>query len=110
MNLLDARIAGGTVRLGETVLRDAPEGTREGPVTAGLRPESVRLIAGDGAGTFRLDYVEELGGSRLIHGHVAGQSVVCQVATDEPLHEVMDLQAAPGDVLLYDPETGRRIV
>ncbi|MFN3969790.1 MAG: sn-glycerol-3-phosphate ABC transporter ATP-binding protein UgpC [Gemmobacter sp.] len=99
-----------TVREGRAFLGDAPVGPA--PIAAdrailGVRAEDLR----PGAGGFDLliDYVEELGAERLVHGTVAGQPLVVTMAPDYPLGEVLHLEALPEALHFFDSGTGRRI-
>ena len=107
MNLLDAVAEGGRVRLGESVLAGAVA-VADGPVTVGLRPEAFGLSPAAG-GAFVLDYVEELGSARLLHGRVGGQALVCQLGVEHPVADRMDLDVPPGGLHLFDAGTGQRI-
>jgi sn-glycerol 3-phosphate transport system ATP-binding protein len=105
MNLLDAEIAGGQLRVGACVLADGWAG--QGAVTVGIRAEDLRL-ASQGL-PFWLDFVEELGAQRLVHGHVEGQPLTVVMAPDAPLAETMQVTAAPAALHLFDTATGQRL-
>ncbi|TDX30619.1 hypothetical protein EV657_106103 [Rhodovulum visakhapatnamense] len=77
-------------------------------MTAGLRPEALRLLP-DPGGAFPLDYVEELGGARLLHGRIGGQAAVAQTAAEAPVADRMALVADLADLHLFDPVSGRRL-
>ena len=106
MNLLDARIDGGALmveghRLAQ-VARDA------GAVTVGLRPED--LVLSPSGLPLRIDYVEELGAQRIIHGFIGDQAAaVADGSPDAPLSEVVHVTAAREDVHLFDAITGKRM-
>ncbi|PTW51512.1 sn-glycerol-3-phosphate ABC transporter ATP-binding protein UgpC [Rhodovulum kholense] len=107
MNLFDAAVEAGALRVGDAVLASAVAHPG-GRVTAGLRPEALRLSP-DAGGAFHLDYVEELGGARLLHGRIGGQAMVAQTAVEAPVAERMALATDPADLHLFDPATGRRL-
>ncbi|WP_394154847.1 ABC transporter ATP-binding protein [Loktanella salsilacus] len=108
MNLLDGQIAGGAVRVGDSlVMTDAA--VAPGPVTVGIRPED---IVADPNGPLTLDIaiVEELGAHRLLHGTLAGQQLSVHVGKDSPA-TTGPFRAAlkPGAVSLFDAGTGARL-
>ncbi|SES35506.1 carbohydrate ABC transporter ATP-binding protein, CUT1 family [Tranquillimonas rosea] len=108
MNLLSARVSGGDLRVGSLPLA-ARLPVPDGPVTAGLRPEAFRLLPDSTSGAFRLDYVEELGSTRLLHGHLEGQRLVCQMGIEHPLADRMTLDLDPEALHVFDAERGRRL-
>ena len=82
-------------------------------VVLGVRPEAVRRTGADAHGAIPaiVDYVEELGASRLIHAEVNGSRIVAvdtdtaQITTGMPLHLSVD-----GNALhVFSAEDGRRI-
>ncbi|PYE85966.1 sn-glycerol-3-phosphate ABC transporter ATP-binding protein UgpC [Pseudoroseicyclus aestuarii] len=107
MNLLEARATGGTLSVGQVPLVRGVA-CAEGPVTLGLRPEAFGLTPAP-SGPFALDYIEELGATRLLHGHIAGQRMICQVPIEQPVADRMQPQIEAGAISLFDAATGRRI-
>jgi ABC-type sugar transport system ATPase subunit len=113
-------ILSGTVRDGAVEVPDAgrlPLGPGARPadgqaVVAGIRPEHLHL-ATDGVGlSGRVRNVEWLGHEALILVDVAGTLVAVRQPSDLPLPAAdaqVHLQAAPGQVHLFDPETTRRV-
>ena len=118
MNLFDAvvaregdrtvgRFAGGALAL----VQAAPPGGR---VTLGVRPEHVRL--GEEAGAPRLDgrvrSVEPLGAETLLVVEVADVALTARVPGDYAVRvgESITLSVRPGDVHLFDAETGFALV
>ena len=83
MNMLAGRIEAGHVVIGDLRLAapDLPAGLADGlKVTVGLRPEDVVVAdARDRSLTVDVDFVEELGATRLLHGNFAGQAIILQV-------------------------------
>ena len=81
----------------------------DGPVTVGFRAESVKVGQNGLAGEF--DFAEELGAARLLHGSVAGESVIAHVSGHEHFEpgETLKLSVEPADVQLFDIKTGRRL-
>ncbi|MFE3839083.1 sn-glycerol-3-phosphate import ATP-binding protein UgpC [Pseudogemmobacter sonorensis] len=107
MNLLDARIEGGRIGLGSTVLEPGQLSGPGGPVTLGIRAED--LIPAATGLPFRTDLVEELGAQRLVHGHIDGQPLVLTLDAAAPLHDEMRLSVSPTKLHLFDTVSGKRI-
>jgi len=106
MNLLEARIAGGRVLVGSAVVAEGV-GIADRPVTLGVRPED--LEPGGGGFDMAVDFVEEMGAERLVHGLHEGQKVIVTLPPDYPLGERLRV-TAPGDRLhLFDPASGHRL-
>jgi len=113
MSLLDAAIVaapgGAAIRIGPTVIADAPAGLAPGPVVLGIRPEDVELAAGGLPATLRL--AEPIGHETIVQLDTPGGPLTARLAAD--------FRAAPGDALsmhlrpanlhLFDPATGLRI-
>jgi ABC-type sugar transport system ATPase subunit len=76
MNLLDGVIDGGRLAVGEVSMAFGVPTTASGPVTVGIRAEDL-MLAGEGVAglPFKVDYVEELGAHRLVHGHLSSQAL-----------------------------------
>jgi sn-glycerol 3-phosphate transport system ATP-binding protein len=82
-------------------------------VVLGVRPESVRRIGADAHGAIPavVDYVEELGASRLIHAEANGSRFVAvdtdmtEITSGMPVHLSIDGTA----LHLFSAEDGRRI-
>ena len=83
MNMLAGQIEAGHVAVGDLKLAapDLPAGLADGlKVIVGLRPEDVVVAdARDRSLTVEVDFVEELGATRLLHGKFAGQTIILQV-------------------------------
>jgi sn-glycerol 3-phosphate transport system ATP-binding protein len=108
MNLVPARIDGGTLRLGHATLAtglDLPPGE----VTLGLRPEDLAPCGGAGALDLRVAYVEELGATRLVHGTHEDIAMVAAIPADHPPGDRIALAVRPDLLHLFDPVTGRRL-
>jgi sn-glycerol 3-phosphate transport system ATP-binding protein len=83
-------------------------------VVLGVRPESVRRTEASAVGAIRttVDYVEELGASRLIHADMNGSRIIvldtdtAEMPSGTPMHVTLG-----GDALhIFSAEDGRRIV
>ena len=109
MNLLEARVEGGKVHLGDREL--TVEVAHAGPVILGLRAEGLVPVAEGtpGALTMAVTHVEELGAQRLVHGHVGGKTMVAGLASEAALSDHLDFVPDTGALHLFDMETGRRI-
>jgi sn-glycerol 3-phosphate transport system ATP-binding protein len=109
MNLLPARQDGGRLGVGGAELPVPVEG--RGQVTLGIRPEDFGRTAPGTTGALpvRVDYVEELGATRLVHGRVDGQPLVSIWPAGEEVPEQVWLSVAPTAVHLFDPDTGLRL-
>ncbi|MGB7180875.1 MAG: sn-glycerol-3-phosphate ABC transporter ATP-binding protein UgpC [Burkholderiaceae bacterium] len=83
------------------------------PVTVGIRPEDVRIGAGDGpAGvSARLRYSEDLGASQLLHVLIGDNSLIVHTKMDADVQpdQMLPLIFEPARLHLFDPETGRRL-
>jgi len=81
-------------------------------VELGMRPESVAISATDGPFTapFALDFIEELGAVRLLHGQLGPHRFIVHtpyetVLPDGPIH----LELRPETMNLFECESGRRL-
>ena len=111
MNLCDAQVAGAALHFGGIQFALGPHGPAQGPVTLGLRAEDLRLAApGEASVALRIDYIEELGAQRLIHGAVDGQEVTLALTPSEPLSDTLAVHVPPERLHIFDTLTGKRIV
>jgi sn-glycerol 3-phosphate transport system ATP-binding protein len=117
MNLMPGRIAGrGQVDVaGAGRLPFDPEvfAARDGEeVDVGVRPEEWTLFAsGEGGLTFRREFVEELGATRLVHGLAGAAPVVVAIpsgAADPETDDARLVAQAPA-VHLFSKTTGRTL-
>ncbi|MCA0996069.1 sn-glycerol-3-phosphate import ATP-binding protein UgpC [Alloyangia pacifica] len=106
MSLLDARIEGGRVLLEGHALAEV--GNAPGPVTLGIRAEDLRIVETGGL-PMRVEYVEELGAQRIVHGMVGDQALAVTDTHDTPLAQVMRVAFDAARLHLFDAENGRRI-
>ncbi|QPM89599.1 sn-glycerol-3-phosphate ABC transporter ATP-binding protein UgpC [Pseudooceanicola algae] len=107
MNLFDAHVDGGVLRIGGARLAEGVAAA--GHVTAGLRPEDITTTVRQG-GNFRLDFVEELGALRLLHGVLQGQRTVIQTGLQGDLGPEMDLSMRAQDLHLFSKSDGQRLL
>ncbi len=110
MNIFDAEVSGGSVRLGDAVL-GAASGP-DGPVKLGLRPEHL-TATGDGPLQARIRMSEPLGANTLLHGALTSGGAALTVSLPG-VHALGDGEAVmrfapqPGSLHLFDAATGRR--
>jgi len=111
-------LAGHPLRLPpDRVASGALDGARGGPVTAGIRPESLRIGGADGGSALpgRVRHVELLGHEALVHvvvggeGHPDTELTVRLPGMDAPSRdENLELRIDPASVHLFDA-TGRAL-
>ena len=108
MNLVPASISDEGINIGGQVFAEPSD--HRGAVTLGLRPERAQLST-DGAGLdFEISVVEELGATRLVHGHVGDTEISVAQDAEAPLPgERMKMSFRQEDTHLFDPQTGKRI-
>ncbi|HET7411362.1 MAG TPA: sn-glycerol-3-phosphate import ATP-binding protein UgpC [Pararhizobium sp.] len=111
MNLLATDIAEGSVRIGNG---SAPRPERLNglsKVVVGLRPEDASLAGSEVPArlTMDVDYVEDLGAERLVHGHSNGQLLTISVDPDAELHDTISVAINDATLHFFDIETGQRI-
>ncbi len=108
MNLFPAEAEGGAIRV-DGGSAPAPR-LASGPVTAGLRPEKARLAPAGAGLPFTVETVEELGATRLVHGHLgAAPFVVSLDAGVSPPGETCAVTADAADLHLFDRQSGARL-
>jgi len=109
MNLIEGHIAGSDLAIGRThiPLQDA---WPEGDIRVGIRAEDLAL-AEDGEAMFDLviDYVEELGAQRLVHGLIGDQPLTAVLSSHVTLGDCLPLWIAPNRLHFFSPDTGRRL-
>lgn len=108
MNLLDAQVAQGRLVFagGEMGCVDLPDGA----VTLGIRAEDLRPCAPGQGVDFQLDYVEELGAGRIVHGLVDGRALCFSLGPgQENVPERVHLSADVQALHLFDATSGVRL-
>ncbi|QGG92947.1 sn-glycerol-3-phosphate ABC transporter ATP-binding protein UgpC [Agrobacterium sp. MA01] len=109
MNLVDARIEGGQLHFADVAL-PVDGAWSEGPVRLGMRAEDLVLThENDAQFSLAIDYVEELGAQRLVHGLVAGQPMTAVIASHVELSERLPLRISPSKLHVFSVDTGRRL-
>ncbi|SOC00218.1 carbohydrate ABC transporter ATP-binding protein (CUT1 family) [Rhodobacter sp. JA431] len=106
MNLLDARIEAGHLRLAGVDLGRVEGEARA--VTLGIRAEDLQLLPSGGL-PFRIDVIEELGAGRVVHGFVEDQPLCVSLPSGAELPAQLHLGVAPEALHLFDAITGKRL-
>jgi sn-glycerol 3-phosphate transport system ATP-binding protein len=115
MNMLAGEVKTGQVVVGDLTLAapDLPAGLADGTkVTVGLRPEDVVVAdARDRSLTVDIDFVEELGATRLLHGKFAGQTIILQVQASHVAQGAgkVGFSVPPSAIHVFDASTGSRL-
>jgi sn-glycerol 3-phosphate transport system ATP-binding protein len=130
MNLVQATVAGGEVRVGE---RSFPIAARDGEVVLGVRPEALRLEGSDDEPSIsaRVDLVEALGHELIVYTSLPGRNwsgaqedvtglapleaeraIVVMRLPAQSIHvgATLPLRFARDDVHLFDAATGQALV
>ncbi len=108
MNLIDVEVSGAELRVGASTVTLAAAPGIQGAATLGIRAEDL-LPAADGL-PFRLDFVEELGAQKLVHGHVDGQPITMTAGPDTPIAAQMRLALPVSALHFFDTASGLRLL
>ncbi|NTF30736.1 sn-glycerol-3-phosphate import ATP-binding protein UgpC [Rhizobium skierniewicense] len=110
MNLLSGELHGDRLAIGPATLSLNGYAPASGPVTVGMRAEDLRIArAGEQGIPFRVDYIEELGSQRLLHGLVGDQVLTVACAAETEMPQEMLLAIAREKLHFFDNDTGKRI-
>ncbi|MGF9565380.1 sn-glycerol-3-phosphate ABC transporter ATP-binding protein UgpC [Neorhizobium sp. JUb45] len=109
MNLVKAECQGDKLTIGSAVLSLNGYMPTSGPVTVGLRAEDLHVVSGDEGMQFAVDYVEELGSQRLVHGLVGDQSITIALAGESEIPATMRIGIDPARLHFFAAEDGKRI-
>ena len=110
MNLLSAELHGDSLAIGPSLFALNGFAPTSGPVTVGMRAEDFRLAAADAQSfALRVDYIEELGSQRLIHGMIGDQSLTVAFPPDVEVPSALSVTIAPEKLHFFSSETGKRI-
>ena len=111
MNLMAGELHGDRVAIGPAVLGLGGYAPTSGAVTVGVRAEDLRVAGPDeDFMQFRLDYVEETGAQRLVHGHVGDQSLTAAMPLEVVIQDEMKLAVEPRRLHFFSRDTGKRIL
>ncbi|THV23978.1 ABC transporter ATP-binding protein [Peteryoungia ipomoeae] len=109
MNLIDGEIIGDRLVIADSVL---PLEARypQGPVHVGIRAEDL-VVAQPGDAMFELeiDYVEELGSQRLVHGLLGDRRLTAVVSSTAQVEGRLFLSIATSRLHFFAKENGRRM-
>jgi sn-glycerol 3-phosphate transport system ATP-binding protein len=123
MNLLRARVEGGSLRVGGGSV--AVPGAPSGDVVAGFRPEALSLASHEGL-SMRVELVEPLGNETLVHGTIDGEPASPLGTPEAPdgrtritarlgarerpaLGEAVPLALDPQELHLFDASSGEAL-
>lgn len=109
MNLVNGEIMGDRLVLGDAVLPLKARWT-EGPVRVGIRAEDLILSEREDAMLeLAIDYVEELGAQRLVHGLLGDQNLTAVVSSSADLGDRLYLSIPVERLHFFSAENGRRM-
>ena len=112
MNLIPAFGENGNLRVGEHVVAlSNGHAVPDSQITFGVRAEDIRL-RGDGEDAdmeLTIDYVEELGAGRLVHGRIGEARLAVSLPSGEPLSDRLHLVIDRDRLHIFDHATGRRV-
>ncbi|MDB5524161.1 MAG: ugpc3 [Rhizobium sp.] len=111
MNLVNARSSDGNLRIGAQEIHVGADAPKDPTVTLGFRAEDaiVSLETG-GKILFHLDYVEELGAQRLLHGTIDSQPVTVATSSAQPYADEMGVTIKPHQFHYFSADNGKRIL
>jgi sn-glycerol 3-phosphate transport system ATP-binding protein len=110
MNLVNAENSGDKLRIGNQVIAVGPDAPKDPTLTIGFRAEdAIASVETDGKILFHLDYVEELGAQRLLHGTIDGQPMTVTTSSAQPYADQMGLAITADHFHYFNAATGKRI-
>jgi sn-glycerol 3-phosphate transport system ATP-binding protein len=110
MNLLKGELHGDKLALGPNLIDLAGNAPTSGPVTVGIRAEDLRLAEpSEHALELTVDYIEELGSQRLVHGLVGDQPLTAILSPETQLSSELRLFVQPEKLHFFAHDTGKRI-
>ncbi|OBZ96911.1 glycerol-3-phosphate transporter ATP-binding subunit [Pararhizobium polonicum] len=110
MNLLRGTREGRQLHFGSQVLDLGRPAAFPGQITVGIRAEDLRIAnPGEQALTLKVDYIEELGAQRLVHGTVDGKKLTASLSPEIEIGESLSLSIAPERLHFFDADTGKRL-
>jgi sn-glycerol 3-phosphate transport system ATP-binding protein len=115
MNMLQGEVQAGQVVVGDMKLAapDMPKDIAAGSkVIVGLRPEDI-IVADERDRSLGVDieFVEELGATRLLHGKFAAQPIILQVQASHPSQGPgrVGFSVPPSAIHVFDAASGNRL-
>jgi sn-glycerol 3-phosphate transport system ATP-binding protein len=110
MNLLNAQRNANGWHIGAQSLAGASVATAADTLTVGIRAEDLSITAPGTPGLqMKMDYIEELGAQRLLHGTVDGQPLVVATASNEGIADQVTVTVGPNALHYFDHVSGKRI-
>ena len=110
MNLVKGELHGDKLAIGPAMVALNGFAPTSGAVTVGVRAEDLRIARDDEeALPFRLEYTEELGAQRLIHGTVGDQQITAAVSPEIALSPEMRIAVDARRLHFFSIETGKRL-
>ena len=110
MNLVKGELHGDKLAIGPSVIGLNGFAPASGTVTVGVRAEDIRIARADEeALPFRLEYAEELGAQRLIHGTVGDQQITAAVSPELELAPEMQIAIDASRLHFFAVDTGKRL-
>ncbi|MDX3926661.1 MAG: sn-glycerol-3-phosphate ABC transporter ATP-binding protein UgpC [Shinella sp.] len=110
MNLVKAELHGSKLAIGPAIVDLGSSVPTQGAVTLGIRAEDLHVtMPGEDGLPFRVDYVEELGSQRLVHGMVGDQVLTVALSPEIELSEALSLGVSPSRLHFFDVEQGTRL-
>lgn len=110
MSLLKGELHGDKLALGPSLIDLAGHAPTSGTVTVGIRGEDLRTAApSEHALPLTVDYIEELGSQRLVHGLLGDQPLTAVVSSEAALSSELRLFIAPEKLHFFAHDTGKRI-
>jgi len=110
MNLMKSEAQGALFKIGDEAVQLSRPITKDGPLTLGFRPEDAVLSMDPAQGLrFQLDYVEELGAQRLLHGVIGGEPASVVTPSIHAFRGEMGLTITEDKLHVFSAETGKRL-
>ncbi len=110
MNLVKGELHGDRLAIGPAMIALNGFAPTSGAVTIGVRAEDLRIAREDEeALPFRLEYTEELGAQRLIHGTVGDQQITAAVSPEIALSPDMRIAIDAKRLHFFSIDTGKRL-
>ncbi len=110
MNLVRGELHGDKLAIGPAMIGLNGFAPTSGAVTVGVRAEDLRIARDDEeALPFRLEYTEELGAQRLIHGTVGDQQITAAVSPEIALSAEMRIAVDAKRLHFFSLDTGKRL-
>ena len=109
MNLVEGHIDGAVLAIGDARI-PLSDARPQGDVRVGIRAEDL-VVTSESETMFDLaiDYVEELGAQRLVHGLLGNQPLTAVLGSNVPLGDRLPLRIAPERLHFFALDTGRRL-